>query len=225
MMSPRAEHSPSVLERWLGALDLETFRKHYLGKLPYAQPGRAAREIASCDWSVLDRLLVAKPSDHLVVARGELALSPPPRNLTELRTLFRRGIGVAIRNPEPLCPELHALCLAFARDIPGEQRLIVFATPEAAHGFAWHYDAEDVFIIQTEGDKEYFFRRNTIHPNPTRAAKLDFSTFHRETSPLMNCRLLAGDFLYLPRGYWHMAHAHADALSISIGVFPDERTP
>jgi ribosomal protein L16 Arg81 hydroxylase len=41
-----------------------------------------------------------------------------------------------------------------------------------------------------------------------------------ERSPLMTARLVAGDFLYLPCGWWHMATCVDDSLSISIGLLP-----
>lgn len=211
----------AALQGWLRDMDVAQFREGHLGRVPLAQPDAARDAIAACDWDVLDRLLAARPDDVLVIARGKLLDVHPPRSLAQLRELFAHGIGVAVRMPERFCPEVAVVAAEFARDLPGEQRVIVFATPGGVHGFGWHYDPEDVFIVQTAGDKSYFFRQNTIDPEPVRGAQPDFSTFRRETSPMLQCRLLAGDWLYLPRGYWHVARPHADALSISIGVFPD----
>jgi ribosomal protein L16 Arg81 hydroxylase len=42
--------------------------------------------------------------------------------------------------------------------------------------------------------------------------------FEKESSPLLRCDLIAGDWLYVPAGYWHVARADEDSLSISIGV-------
>lgn len=106
------------------------------------------------------------------------------------------------------------------QDVAGEQRVLVFATPGGVNGFGWHYDAEEVFIIQTAGEKEYLFRENTVAV-PQRGAQPDFSRIREETSLMLSCRLLPGDWLYLPRGYWHVAHPNDHSLSISIGIFPD----
>ena len=38
--------------------------------------------------------------------------------------------------------------------------------------------------------------------------------------PLMKCMLNAGDWLYIPSGYWHMAAASETAISLAIGVVP-----
>lgn len=211
----------ALVRSWLGELSLEEFRACYFRKRPFALPNAAVASLSACTWESLDRLLAAQP-DVLVVSKGKALDVLPPRSLRELSELFARGIGIVVRFPEQKCPALAALGREFARDIPGEQRILVFATPKGTHGFAWHYDAEEVFVVQTAGDKEYFFRANTVAPPPKKGFRADFSSYVHETTPLMSCRLLAGDFLYLPRGYWHVAHPHAHSLSISIGVFPDE---
>lgn len=210
----------SVLQSWLGDLRLERFKAEYLGRKPIARPDRARSATGACDWSVLERLLSARPDDVLVVGRGRIHGTPPPHSVVELLELFERGIGLAIRAPERFSPEIAELASAFGHDVPGVQRVIVFATPKQTHGFGWHYDAEDVFVVQTAGDKSYYFRPNSIDPDPKPGGQPDFRTFRHETTPIMECRLVAGDWLYLPRGYWHVARANQDSLSVSIGVFP-----
>jgi 50S ribosomal protein L16 3-hydroxylase len=116
---------------------------------------------------------------------------------------------------------LRQLSASFGRSLPGDQRIIVFATPANSHGFGWHYDVEDVFVLQTAGDKEYLMRSNTVSPPLVRGAPLHFEQYERESSPMLSCRMLAGDMLYIPRGYWHVGYAREHSLSISIGVFPE----
>jgi ribosomal protein L16 Arg81 hydroxylase len=169
---------------------------------------------------MLDDVLKASPADVLVVARGRYLNGAVPRSLAELQVLFDHGVGIAIRAPERVNTWLRMLAGEFALELPGEQRLILFATPAQSHGFGWHYDAEDVFVVQTAGDKEYFLRRNTVSQPPARGFQSDFAEYRDETSPMLACRLLPGDCLYVPKGFWHIAVAHRDSLSLSIGVFP-----
>lgn len=208
------------LRTWLERIELAQFRAQYLGREPLAGPSVAAEAAKNCSWQGLDRMLQALPDDVLVVGAGRDYGLPAPRCLGALRRLFAAGLGLAIRRAERHDARLAELCGDFARELPGEQRVIVFATPGHTHGFGWHYDPEDVFIVQTEGDKEYLFRRNTVAAASPWVAQPDFSLHAQETSPIMSCRLLPGDWLYLPRGFWHVAYAHTDALSISIGVLP-----
>jgi ribosomal protein L16 Arg81 hydroxylase len=210
-----------ALSQWLDPLSVSEFVATYLGREPFARASCAASATECCSWDSLDRLLQAEPPDVLVVAKSKLLDVPPPRSLSALRSLFQKGIGVAIRAPERTSPEFEVLAREFQRDLPGDQRLIVFATPARTHGFGWHYDAEDVFVVQTAGDKAYYLRDNTVSTPPERGFQSDFSQYRDETSPLLCCRLLSGDLLYVPKGEWHMAIAQEDSLSLSIGVFPE----
>jgi hypothetical protein len=206
-----------VLQTLLGDVSLAEFRARYLGRAPLAAPDRARPFAGLCGWPALDAMLASSPDDVLVVAGGQLLHAPAPRSVAELRAYFAVGAGIALRQAERWCSDVAGMAASLASDVPGDQRVIVFATAANSHGFGWHYDPEDVFIVQTCGDKTYYLRRNSIDPRPSRGAQPDFGTFRRETTPVMECRLLAGDWLYMPRGYWHMAHA--DSLSISLGVF------
>ena len=122
-----------------------------------------------------------------------------------------------MRRAEQIDPELNELTVAFSKALAGDAHVQLFVTARRTHGFAWHYDDEDVFIVQTAGIKDYYFRENTmltVGPTPP----FDFSTVSRERSPLQTARLIPGDWLYIPRLWWHMARSVEDALSISVGV-------
>jgi 50S ribosomal protein L16 3-hydroxylase len=209
----------TIIREWLGDLELSRFLGSHLGKAPLARIGTALSGVSAYDWEHLDSVLARGP-EMWVVAAGQLVVHPEPRSYRQLRRLFGRGAGIVVKHPERHDARFLELSAAFAEDLPGEQRILVFATPEATNGFGWHYDAEDVFVVQVAGVKDYYFRANTIDLNPKAGAQPDFSQFARETSPLMHCQLIAGDVLYLPRGMWHVARARQDSLSISIGVFP-----
>jgi ribosomal protein L16 Arg81 hydroxylase len=46
--------------------------------------------------------------------------------------------------------------------------------------------------------------------------------YEREIMPLMKCTLSAGDWLYIPGGWWHKANAMGaePAISLALGVMP-----
>ena len=132
---------------------------------------------------------------------------------------MRMGIGLCMRHTERCHPRLALLATQFETALPGDVQVQIFVTPGETHGFGWHYDAEDVFIAQVAGVKDYYFRENTVEastPFPPR----DFSGYHAEKSALMTATLVPGDFLYIPARWWHMALCREDALSISVGVMP-----
>ncbi|HLL24651.1 MAG TPA: cupin domain-containing protein [Kofleriaceae bacterium] len=205
-----------MLDRWLGPVSRETFVAEHLQRAPLAQPGTVDSSVL--DWPLLERVLQNDP-DTLVVAGGKLLPFPPPRELVEVRAYFRMGIGLAMRQTCRCTPETRAIADAF-RWI-GPSHVQMFITPANTHGFGWHYDDEDVFIAQTTGVKDYFFRPNTVTDAPAHADQ--FVRFTDETSPIYSATLHGGDFLYIPARWWHMAKCREDALSVSVGVFTDRR--
>ncbi len=215
-----------MLESWLGDTTLDEFRASCLQRAPLARPATAHGAVPMLDWKILGEVLGAtSPApDVLVVASGKLLPFPPPRDLTELRAYMRMGIGLGMRHTQHCHPNLRAVADAFERDV-GTSQVQIFATPGGgAHGFSWHYDDEDVFIAQTAGTKDYYFRPNTVCPDTTAHGSV-FHRFHDETSPIHTATLVPGDFLYIPARWWHMAICKEDALSISVGVFPRRPTP
>jgi ribosomal protein L16 Arg81 hydroxylase len=150
------------------------------------------------------------------VGRG-LAV-PPPRRLAELQRLLTTGLGLVIRRAERFDGGLAELASGLACDLAGEVHAQLFVTAARTNGFGWHYDTEHVFIVQTAGAKTFYFRRNTLEPFADRTRQPDFTRVREETTPRMSCRLEPGDWLYLPRGWWHVAVADTDSLSISLGV-------
>jgi 50S ribosomal protein L16 3-hydroxylase len=189
---------------------------------PHAAPGAAAAALPLLGWETFDRVLRSpQPLDLLVVAGGALVDAPAPGSLAALRALMRRGVSVVVRASERHDPGLAALAALFAEAIPGgEVHIQLYATPGGTNAYGWHYDFEDVFIAQTAGAKDYYFRDNTVARDTVLGDQLDFSCFRGERSPLYSARLLAGDWLYLPARWWHLVKGVEDALSISVGVMP-----
>lgn len=207
-----------MLQRWLGAMPLDAFRAEHLQQRPLARPSTVVDPHALMDWDLLGEVLAADPApDVLVVAGGKLLPFPRPRSLDELRAYLRIGVGLCMRHTERCHPALRRVADAFEVDL-GTAQVQLFVTPGETHGFGWHYDDEDVFIAQTTGVKDYYFRPNTITDAPAHASI--FGRFSEETSTLRTATLVAGDFLYLPARWWHMAVCRETSLSVSVGVLP-----
>lgn len=206
-----------MLRDWIAPLSLADFRATHFQKGAWAQPGSAKGSLATLDWDALGRVL-AVGADTIVCAKGQHLPYPVPRDLDELRAYFRIGVGLGMRFTERADAGLRAVADSFG-ELPGTPQVQVFATPAETHGFGWHYDLEDVFIAQTAGVKDYYFRPNTVEADTPFPPK-DFSGFAAETSPLMTATLVPGDFLYIPSRWWHMAICKETALSISVGLMP-----
>ncbi len=135
-----------------------------------------------------------------------------------MRGLHAQGYTLVIRHAERHDPRLAELAGGFGRDFAAPVNIHLYATPEDQFGFSWHYDAEDVFIVQTQGSKEYSLRKNTVNPWPLEETLPADMRFEREIMPVMKCRLEAGDWLYIPAGYWHMGQSQQAAVSLAVGV-------
>jgi ribosomal protein L16 Arg81 hydroxylase len=191
----------------------EQFLAHRRARRAFAQPSLAAIRSAMFDWDVLARVLASPQRDLLVTRDGALLQLPDP-DLARVRSLLANGMGLVARRAERCEASLCELARTFAREFDRAAHVQLFVTPQGTRGFRWHYDVEDVLILQTSGRKSYSLRANTREL----PAEPDFSLIRQEVSPLAACTLTAGDALYIPRGMWHMGRAEEDCFSISIGM-------
>src|SRR3954467_7056601 len=152
-----------MLSDWVAPKDIDWFIATRLGRLPYAAPGVARDAVALFDWPTLDAVLGSPlPVDALTVARGKLVDVPRPRSAAAALELMSTGVSVVVRGAERHDDGLRALAASFERHLPGEVHVQLYATPGRTHSYGWHYDFEHVFIAQTRGVKDYYFRANSV---------------------------------------------------------------
>lgn len=209
-----------MFDEWLGTIPPAKFRAEIYRKQPFSMPDRAKRYTELATWGTIERLLRTSPPDALVVRNGSLLAQSAPASFAEARKLHAAGCSLVLRHCERHDEGLARLAREVEREIGGEVAVQLYVTPAAFHSFGWHYDFEEVFIVQTLGEKEYWLRENTVNPRPTRETMPKDMQYERETSPTQACTLLPGDWLYVPGGWWHVAKAKKDSISLSIGVIP-----
>jgi ribosomal protein L16 Arg81 hydroxylase len=216
-----------ALRTWLGLEGWTRFAHEHYGKQPFVMPCVAPEVLRACSWDSLDRALASRAADVQVVRRGESLSIAPPRSLAALRALFEHDTGIALRNADRASARVRALAAAIGEDVPGNRRAAMFATPAGTHSLAWHFDLDDLFIVQVAGTKTHHLRSNTVLPRPLTQTGHSLAAYALETSPLLTFELRAGDFLYVPAGFWHMAMAKADqdSLSIAVGVLGSRDLP
>jgi 50S ribosomal protein L16 3-hydroxylase len=207
-----------ILERLLGSLSPESFLSELFLRQPHSCPGGAAELCPQGTWQTVLNLLADPAADVLVVRDGQRWEEERSPSAEEAGPLREQGYTLLVRHAERHDPQLARLAAAFESDLGGETDVHIYATPGGKHGFGWHYDAEEVFILQTEGTKEYSLRKNTVNPWPTLETIPADMRYEREQMPLMKCRLEAGDWLYIPDGWWHTASAVTDSVTLAVGV-------
>src|SRR5688572_3093671 len=212
-----------MLPEWLAPDEVGWFASNHLGKTPCARPAAAMDALPLGTWQTVEAVLGSDlPIDVLTVARGETVRGPQPRSREDVARLMAAGVSVVVRAAEKHDAGLARLVERFERVLPGEVHVQLYATPGGTNSYGWHYDFEDVFIAQTAGVKDYYFRDNTVAQDTVLGDELDFSVFRQERSPLYCSRLLASDWLYIPARWWHFVKCVETSLSISVGVMPPE---
>ncbi len=111
-------------------------------------------------------------------------------------------------------PHLRELTSTVADRFRTRSDAVAFVTPANQPGFAPHYDATDVFVIQTYGTKEW-----RVWIPPTDFALPDSPRIDTAGlgEPAIHTVLEPGDVLYIPRGMPHVAVALA-SLSLHLSV-------
>jgi ribosomal protein L16 Arg81 hydroxylase len=209
-----------LIDTLLGDVPRSVFlQEHYL-RQPLARRAAAAHLSELATWATVERLVEHTSCDLLLVRDGKLWPGARPTRAAEARRLHAEGYSLALRQADQHDAGLAELGRTLSAELQGTVNLQVYCTPQGHGSFGWHCDPEEVFIFQTAGVKRYQMRQNTLNPSPlleTLAAGPDAS---RETTPILECQLEAGDWLYIPGGFWHEVTAPQDSISISVGVMP-----
>jgi len=208
------------LQTLLGHLPLAQFVADHYHRLPYSAAGLARPLCELGTWESLTAVLANSEADVLVCRQNEQYAGPAPRSADDARRLTDEGYTLLARHAERHDARLARLAAEFAADFAAPVNIHMYCTPPGQFGFGWHYDAEEVFIVQTAGRKEYSLRKNTVNPWPIEETLPADMHYEREIMPLARCELAAGDWLYIPSGYWHRGTSRELALSLAIGVQP-----
>ena len=208
-----------MIEKLLGDVPKRVFVEEYYYHRPFASPGGAEAFARWGTWETVEEVLSRPDADVLVARKGELREGPDVPSYAEAKRLHDEGYTIVLRHAERHHAGLAELAAGFYEDFRAAVNVHVYCTPANQHGFGWHYDAEDVFILQTVGSKGFALRKNTVNPWPVLEALPKDMGVEREVMPLVKCKLAAGDWLYIPGGYWHAAEAQKeDSISLSVGL-------
>jgi 50S ribosomal protein L16 3-hydroxylase len=213
-----------VLQELLGQVPVSEFLQRTFARVPFAMPDRAGHyttHFTEADFACM----VEHPCATLRVVRNDRMVQDKAKlSWREAQDFHRRGHTLLVRHAERASPKVQAIAEAFARFFHSPVDIQVYLTPQHNQAFGWHYDLEEVFIIQVQGCKVYTIRQNTLNPLPVWDNMPADLGFERETSRLrLTCRLEAGDWLYIPSGWWHIARTQSESIHLSIGIMPATR--
>ena len=193
--------------------------------------GTADRFGSLLSWSDLAALLentrLAPP--HIGLAKGGKAIEPerylyippgagnsPHLDLGRLVALLADGATLILYSVEDLCPAVRSLSESFRDVLQARNHVNLYASWRSENGFDLHWDSHEVMVLQLQGRKQWQIFA------PTQEAPLDVGVPPRPSGPpTWSGMLNAGDVLYLPRGWWHVANAvNEPSLHLTFGIAP-----
>lgn len=139
-----------------------------------------------------------------------------PPSVSTVRQALAEDYTVVINNLEKKSIRVAEFCRNVEKSLHFNAIVNLYFTKANTQGLNYHYDTEDVFILQLEGKKEwrvYDVRADLpltdeLYQQPD-CASSSFQTF----------QLCAGDVLYIPRGFVHEARAlEHDSLHLTVTV-------
>jgi ribosomal protein L16 Arg81 hydroxylase len=210
-----------VLQELLGPVPVGEFFERHFTRAPFAMPDQATlyvRDFHEADFAAM----VEDPRAILRIVRdGRLVRDRAQLSWLEAQAYYRDGHTLLVRHAERASAKVQALAEAFVQVFHSPVDVQVYLTPDQRQAFGWHYDLEEVFIIQVRGCKAYTVRQNTLNPWPVWDNVPAAMRYDRETSRVrLTCRLEAGDWLYIPSGWWHLAQTQTASIHLSVGVMP-----
>jgi ribosomal protein L16 Arg81 hydroxylase len=202
----------------LGEIPPAHFYQQYFLKLPFAYAAGCAHLLSLATRNRFLDVLSLPGADVVATTTTHAQRCSTPINENQLGLLLQAGATIGVRHAQRQDAKLAELAAGFAKDCNAVVDIHVYMTPASANGFGWHYDAEDVFILQTCGEKSWDLRKNTVNPWPLIETLPEDMEYEKEIMPLLSCKLAPGDWLYIPAGYWHRTRALTESLSLSVGI-------
>lgn len=210
------------IESLFSGFTLSRFLEEHLHRLPFALHETAASVTKLASWEVLETIVSGGNADALLVRDADCRPVPNSWRLPDLQLASEDGWTIRVRHAQNHCQSIKEVAAAFEQTFRGPADVHIYVTPPGKQGLSWHYDAEDVFILQTSGEKEYLLRKNTVNPWPLVETMPRDMQYERELMPLSRVLLGAGDLLYIPCGYWHRTESPSTttvaAISLAVGV-------
>lgn len=231
MTSPAA----FTLERLLAPMRASVFLDEYWEQRPLvlqrADPGYYADLLTAGD---VDRLVTTSdltyPEFRMVrsgtplplpdYTRTTSASGGAPRRVADPDRIvaeYGSGATVILQGLHRSWTPLATLCRSLEAVLTHPTQTNIYVTPPGSQGFAPHYDTHDVFILQVDGSKHW-----RLYDSPVALPDRSLP-FKEQGSPagtlMYELDLVAGDLLYLPRGFIHEAlTSDQRSIHITLGI-------
>ena len=168
-------------------------------------------------WQKLNYLLNFHQLDLRFILNGQVL---PTREPIDWIEQCQKGATLNISHVHQHVPELADLVWGIQQET-GHKAIHtnIYSSWPAQQGSKCHYDSHEVFVMQIDGQKEWFVFEDTLkYPYTDTAEKSEYLTPPKE-APYIHRVLKPGDLLYIPRGHWHYAIAQEKpSLHVTLGM-------
>lgn len=225
--------APMKLEHLLSPLKVDEFIKNYWGQTFKHVPGDPHKFSHLLPWQRLNEALEQHRLDfprirltrdgerlqpHTYISHsntGKKRVAVPRLRYEKLTQELNSGATLVLDAVDELYEPLRALAEALELFFHERIQINSYASWKSSRGFDLHWDDHDVFILQVTGRKHWMIHGMTLayplagdpkEPKPTEP-------------PLWDHILEAGELLYIPRGFWHVAYPlNEPTLHLTVGV-------
>lgn len=220
----RLEHllSPLTVDEFLKNCWGQTFR-HVAGapdKFAHLLPWQSLNEALDQHRLDFPRLRLTRDGERLkpgsYISYNTRRQKRVPRlRYEKLTQELSKGATLVLDAVDELHEPLRALAEALELFFHERIQINAYASWKTSRGFDLHWDDHDVFILQVSGRKQWMIHGMT-RPYPLTG---DPKEPKPTGLPLWDHILEAGDLLYIPRGFWHVAFPLDEpTLHLTVGV-------
>jgi bifunctional lysine-specific demethylase and histidyl-hydroxylase NO66 len=122
---------------------------------------------------------------------------------------YRQGATIVLESLHRYWRPITRFCRQLEIDLGHPAQANAYLTPAGARGFARHSDSHDVFVLQTDGRKEWI----VYEPDDPEAGTAALTT-----------ELSEGDCLYIPEGWPHAANTNdVPSAHLTVGILTRTR--
>ena len=229
-----------TLSELLAPMTPERFFAEYHDRKPLHVRGGAAKFAHVLSWRQINRLLDMTHiwSGHSLQLVMDGTPVPPEQycgratsrdnqpvlqpEAPKVRDWVKRGASVVLNDVDSLTPGLAAVSHALESAGLGKAQGNVYISWQSHKAFPAHFDTHEVWAVQVEGEKTWNLwdgRAEWPIAHPVFRSMPQAEHEQRKGRLREQVRLVPGDLLYLPRGWYHDALAEAPAsVHIAYGV-------
>ena len=233
--TPAPAEVPTSLADILAPVEAESFLATDYGRRFVHVPGTPGKFSSLLPWPVLNDILEQHRLEppRLRLTREGKSVPPeryvsyqpnrrkngqpiPRLNSTVLTRELREGATLVLDNVDELHRPIRRIAESLERIFHVRVQVNSYSGWRTSHGFDLHWDDHDVFILQVAGRKAWkVYGMTRPFPLGRDVERADVPP----TEVLWEGLLQAGDLLYIPRGWWHVATPLDEpTLHLTVGV-------